>query len=496
MWAYLSLPPDPSIVGEDWRERWLARLARQDFWLRQWTAHQRRDAYWRHGSVCEDYGRIQCAVWAVGGWEDGYSNSVPRLLAGLKSPVKGLIGPWGHAFPHTGYPGPRIGFLQECVRWWDHWLKGRDNGPMAEPGYRVWMNDAFRPETFCRERPGRWVAEPGWPSAGIETLALHCNADGLGRTAGREAALRLSSPQDTGTGSLEWCSYGGLGADLPGDQRGDDGRSLCFDGPELRERLEILGAPILHLDLSADRPVAKVAVRLCDLWPDGASARVSYALCNLTHRGGHAEPEALVPGRRYQIAIALNHVAHAFLPGHRLRVAVSTSYWPQMWPAPEPVVLTVHAGASRLDLPLRRPRPEDRALRAFDPPEGAPPLEDVELRPERTERTVRRDAATGECVVTMVKDSGAQRLLEIDLDVDARGVEVYRVLADEPLSARGETLYRQGIGRGAWRVRTETRTRMSLTAATIEVAASLDAFEGDRRVFACDKRFSVPRDLG
>ncbi len=494
MWAYLSLPSDPLIVGAGWRDRWLARLERQDFWLRQWTAHQRRDDYWRHGSVCEDLGRIKCAVWGVGGWEDGYSNSVPRLLAGLKAPVKGLIGPWGHAFAHTGYPGPQIGFLQECVRWWDHWLKGAENGVMAEPLYRVWMNDSFRPEPFCRERPGRWVAEPGWPSANVEPRALHLNSDGLGDSAGAERALAVRSPQDTGTSALEWCSYGGLGADLPGDQRRDDGNSLWFDGPTLAERLEILGAPVVTLEFSVDRPVAKVAIRLCDVFPDGASSRVTYTQFNLTHRDGHASPEKLAPGKRYRTAIALNHAAHAFLPGHKLRVSISTSYWPQMWPAPEPVTLTLYAGACRIDLPVRARRPGDEGLRPFDPPEGAAPLKDIDLRPERTARTVHKDIATGETTVTMIKDSGAQHLVDIDLDVESCAVESYRIRDGDPLSATGETHFRQGLGRGAWKVRTKTRTRMSLTATTIEVAASLDAFEGERRVFACNKRSSVPRD--
>jgi len=95
MWAYLSLPPDPLIVGQRWRDMWMERLERADFWLRPWLRHQRHDAYWKHGSVREDYGAVTCPVYAVGGWEDGYSNSVPRVVGGLRAPVKGLVGPWG-----------------------------------------------------------------------------------------------------------------------------------------------------------------------------------------------------------------------------------------------------------------------------------------------------------------------------------------------------------------------------------------------------------------
>ncbi|WP_119458418.1 CocE/NonD family hydrolase [Rhodospirillaceae bacterium SYSU D60014] len=497
MFAYLSLPPDPKIVGEGWREIWMMRLDNARLWLRDWLAHQRRDDYWKHGSVCEDYSRIACPVYAVGGWEDGYSNAVPRLLAGLDVPAKGLAGPWGHAYPQNSCPGPSIGFLQEVLRWWDHWLKGIDTGMMDEPAYRVWINDSYPPAPFSPERPGRWAAEPGWPSPRITERPLYLNDRRLEDAPGAERPLTICSPQETGVGALEWCSYGGAGGDLPTDQREDDSRSLCFDSTPLSEALEILGPPVARLAFSVDRPVASVAVRLCDVAPDGASTRVTYSLFNLTHWNSHEAPEPLTPGRRYETAIPLNHIAHRFLPGHRLRLAVSTCYWPQMWPSPEPepVTLTLFASAGRLDLPVRPPRPEDDLLPAFAEPEGAPPLAARTLRPDRTQRTVSQDLATGETRIVMEKDSGAFHMEAIDLDVDSSAVETYRVRAGDPLSARGDIAYRQGLGRGDWRVRTETRTSICLTATAFQVTANLDAYEGDRRVFGKTESFTVPRDL-
>ena len=95
-----------------------------------------------------------------------------RLLAGLDCPRKGLIGPWAHNWPNDAVPEPSIGFLQEAVRWWDHWLKGIDTGIMAEPMLRVWMQESMPPATYYPERPGRWVAEEAWPSPRIETRCL------------------------------------------------------------------------------------------------------------------------------------------------------------------------------------------------------------------------------------------------------------------------------------------------------------------------------------
>ena len=137
-----------------------------------WLQHQRRDAYWKHGSVCEDYEAIQCPVYAVGGWTDAYKNAIPRLLERLTVPRKGLIGPWAHAYPHFARPGPQIGFLQEMLRWWDYWLKGIDTGVMDEPMLRAWMTDSMRPASHHETLPGRWVAEPSWPSPRITPRRL------------------------------------------------------------------------------------------------------------------------------------------------------------------------------------------------------------------------------------------------------------------------------------------------------------------------------------
>ena len=101
---------------------------------------------------------------------------------------------------------------------------------------------------------------------------------------------------------------------MPLDQRLEDGGALTFDTEPLPERLEILGAPVVELELAVDRPVALVAARLSDVAPDGAATRVSYGLLNLTHRESHEHPTALEPGRRYRVRLQLNDVG-AGIPG-------------------------------------------------------------------------------------------------------------------------------------------------------------------------------------
>ena len=282
MFAYNSMPPDPALVGERWREMWMKRLEGSGLWLEKWLGHQRRDDYWKHGSVIEDYGAIECPVYAVSGWADGYSNAVFRLLANLDVPRKGLIGPWSHRYPHFGVPGPAIGFLQDMLRWWDRWLKGVETGIMDEPMLRVWMQDSVPPTTSYEYRPGRWVGEPVWPSPHISEQSYKLAPTRLvpeqETTADSDdIAVSIQSPLTVGLFAGKWCSYA-AGPDLAHDQREEDGGALVFESAPLSEPLEILGATLVELEIEADRPVAMVAARLSDVRPNDEATRVTYGL--------------------------------------------------------------------------------------------------------------------------------------------------------------------------------------------------------------------------
>src|SRR5262249_26602607 len=209
---------------------------------------------------------------------------------------------------------------QECLRWWDQWLKGVDTGIMDEPTYRVWMEDWVRPRSFYAERPGRWVAEPAWPSPNIAPSILHLAPGRLTSEPELETSLPVASPLSVGVLAGHWCAYGHA-PDQPSDQREEDAKSVLFDSGPLDETVEILGAAEVELEVTAERPQAQLCVRLTDVAPDGASLRVSYGLLNLTHRDSHEEPTPLVPGRRYRVRIKLNDAAHAFPRGHRIRLA-------------------------------------------------------------------------------------------------------------------------------------------------------------------------------
>jgi uncharacterized protein len=496
MLAYNARPPDPLVVGERWREMWRQRLEQSPFLIEPWLSHQRRDDYWKHGSVCEDYSAITCPVFLVGGWSDGYTNAIFRMLDGLSCPRKAIIGPWEHLWPEEGIPGPAIGFLQEELRWWDKWLKGIETGIMQEPVLRCWMQDAAEPRPGYETRPGRWIAEPSWPPESLHTEVLHLGPGSLQPDRPAPSVVRHSSPQTVGLSAGSWLPYGNP-ADLPSDQRCDDAGSLCFDTSPLTEPAELLGMPEVSIDVAASQARAFIAVRLCDLAPDNTSALITRGILNLCHREGHEHPAPLEPHKAYRVRIPLKAIAYSVPSGHRLRLAVSTSYWPWIWPSPEPVTIAVHLGGeSTLRLPVRPPRADDDDLRPFGPPETAPPLDFEWLQPRRPQVTITRDVASGQVEYCERRSLWGGRRLPDGLECVDDDPIWYTITEGDPLSAAIRFNRTIEIGRGTWRTRVEAATTMSATTESFVISGTLSALEGDEGFFTRSYSLSIPRDLG
>jgi putative CocE/NonD family hydrolase len=497
MLAYQSRPLDPLIVGADWRQRWLERIEKLPFFPALWLSHQRYDDYWKHGSVCEDFSAIQCPVLAIGGWSDSYTNAVPRLLEGLKVPRLGVIGPWGHLYPHDGVPGPAIGYLQEAVRWWDQWLKGRDTGIMNEPMLRAYVEDPVAPDGTRTFTPGRWVGERCWPSADITARRFHLGADRTLRARrGESAVLSVRSPQSHGKAAGEWMGVGCPG-EQPTDQRLDDGGALVFDTASLESEFSVLGAPVLHLRVAADAPVAQLAVRLCDVAPDDRVTRVSYQVLNLTHRDSHEHPTVLEPGRYYDVAVTLNACGHRFLAGHRMRLAIASAYWPIIWPAPYAATLSIHAGESALELPVRQGREQSIA---FAPPVHGPRTPITIVDPGVVRRFTLQDHVSGEATyitegVGGVFGEGILRLDAVDVEI-AHGMK--RELAirdDDPLSARYVLTQSYEMGREGWRTLVNTRAQMHSDRANFYLSGTLTARLNGELVAERSWDVAIARDL-
>ncbi len=495
MFSNNSCPPDPEIVGDRWRSMWLERLKGSGLWLKNWLEHQRRDDFWKHGSVCEDYDAIKCPVMAVSGWADGYSNTVFRLLENLKVPRQGIVGAFGHKYPHMGGPGPAFDFLKKALRWWDQWLKGIDNGVKEEPMLKTYVQDSVSP--LSSKRPGRWVDEETWPTPRVEEVSHSLDEFRIGhqeQCPKEEKSMKIQSPLSVGLFAGKWCSYSEA-TDLPSDQREEDGGALVFNSHVLEEDFEIMGRPYLKLKVASDKRIAMVAVRISDVAPDGRATRVTYGLLNLAHRESHEHPKALVPGEPYEVAVPMNYIAQRFPAGHMIRLSISTSYWPLAWPSPEPPALTVFPSESELILPVRNITERDKSDRALEEPGHLEEPDTTLLVPAKREWTVTHNLANNEVTLNVINNDKQFRLNDINLELRRDSREKYTYSNNEYDTVRGYVKGVREFRRDNWKVKTITRTVLTSTRKDFIIRATLDAYEGDVRVFSKSFDERIPRDM-
>ena len=486
--SFCTRPPDPTVVGERWREMWLMRLDQLSFFPETWLAHPLRDDYWKHGSVQEDYAAIQIPVMTVTGWGDLYVNAVPRLLENLDTPCHALAGPWAHQYPHLVTPGPAIDFLGEAIRWWTQWLKQEETGLLDEPVYRAYVQEGQAPDMFAPEVAGRWEAVNEWPSDERVAQTFYLTANGLSAEIAPTPPRQIHSPVDTGSTAGELIPHC-HGPEMPPDQRPDDAYSVLFDTPPLTESFDLWGDAQLKLTLKSDAPTGNLIVRLCDVGPDGASQLVTRTMLNLVNRESDEWATPMPIDQPVNITLALDHVAHRFPAGHRIRVALSTHYWPMVWPSPSDPTFTLAEMPATLTLPcstVNRPV-------AFDPPR-VPPLPNTNsLREASNTRTITIDQANRQSRISILDDYGEVAFADHGMINSGIKRETYRIDWGDPLSASAEFHWTQELRRNAWHVRTETKTKLTCDRENFYLSAEVIAYEGDAQVWAKTWRRTLTR---
>ena len=497
MLSFNAVAPDPEVAGQGWRDAWLERIDSVEPYEHEWLRHQRRDDYWKQGSVCEDFDAIRCPVYAIGGFADGYSEAVFRILAGHGRPGQGPPRPVGALVPGQGRAGPGHRLPPGVPALVGPVAQGRGHRDRRRAGPARVDAGAGR-----AGRPADRAARP-LGRRGELAVAEHRGAAPVARRRrAREEADRAAPRLQVGTDLLcgldggVWCADGSHGEGAV-DQRADDGRALSFDSAPLEERIELLGNARVELVLESDRPVAQLAARLCDVAPDGTSLLVTRGVLNLTHRDSHEHPEPLVPGEPTRVVLELDGIAEAIPAGHRLRLALSPAYWPWLWPAPEPATLAVHTAESSLVLPVRPPRADDERLRPFGEPEQAPGLEEETLEPVEGSRAVTRDFASGRTELVFDWAAGGRyRLVEFGLQTGYWTKTTYSIVPGDPLSAEVRCEAATELGRDGWLTRAEIRSVMDADAERFRVRTELEAFENGERVRLREWTFETPRDLG
>ncbi|OED42869.1 hypothetical protein AB833_05200 [Chromatiales bacterium (ex Bugula neritina AB1)] len=497
MFGYNTRPPDPALIGDDWRALWMDRLQNTPHYLDHFLSHQREDDYWLRGTVGTDYDAIKIPIYAVSGHADCWPNTVPRLLEMLNVPKRGLQGAWCHRYPHLGIPGPTVAFLPDALRWFDQWLKGRDTGIMDEATYQVYLQDSIEPKPYYDHRPGKWIGESGWPSKQIHPKQFYPGESGLSGSPQPTAVLNCSSPQTVGMASGEYMPWFAFGPadELPDDQQIEDAESLVFDTTRLEKPLEIVGNTVLTINVKSDQPEALLAARLCDIRPDGRSTLITRGIMNLCQRNGKNNPQRLEPDKWYTVSVTLNNTAYKIKKGHRLRLACSNTYWPIAWPTPGNGSLQIRTSDSVLSIPCRDETATNGTLTKFEATTTPRPLAHTKLTDFKQRREVITDPKTGAKSLEIYSDNGKVRFEASQLVMASTNLQRYTIQPDDPLSAKAEYEWEWEYSRGDdWKTRTFTRTIMTCDTDNFHVHTESIAWEGDQEVFNETTDKSYKRD--
>jgi uncharacterized protein len=270
----------------------------------------------------------------------------------------------------------------------------------------------------------------------------------------------------------------------------DDRNSLLFDSVPLGADIEILGHPIARIRVAADQPVAKLALRLCELTPAGESWLVTYGLLNLTHQDGNADPVALTPHQAYDVSVELSLIAHRFKAGNRIRLAVSESLWPLVWPSPRVATLTLTHGVSSLELPIRPvardpPFPIPVIVAAAQAPAGRTPLKhagpDAHGWYEIRQDPVAYSYPVADTGTTLSGAAGIKELLRI------KGSD------NDSCVWQGERS--SALKRGDWNCTVFSSFKLTSTAEAFFIEETVRALEGERVFFERENKATVARDL-
>jgi predicted acyl esterase len=404
-------------------------------WIFTYLRQDRDGDFWRRGSLRFAPDRIIIPVYLIGGLHDGYRDTVLRLLESLRVPVKAEMGPWEHDWPDNGTPGPNYEWRARAVRWWDHWLKGRDTGLLKEPRLLLFQRDAYLPSDTISRLPGRWRFTD-WPIPHLRWRTLRPVSGGR----------LVTGPTPRGMDSLRYSPGAGWMAgdwwgDPTGDMRPDDGGSLVYDGEPLDERLVLAGFPKVALTVTASAPLANWTVRLEDVAPTGEVSLVAGAVVNGTQIRSRLDPRPLTPGRPERIELDLHFTTWTFRPGHRVRLAVSNAQFPMIWPTPYPMTTTLATGGDAvLRLPLVPEAGPAPMLPAPEPRASAPDARSIDPEAETAHRVL--VDLHGDSTTLELREPDAYEIGERSVQIDER--ERWSVHHSRPAEARflGEETHR------------------------------------------------------
>lgn len=477
MTAMNVMPPMHQDPEGRWYRVWMERLeASRAPYIMPYQQHPDFDEYWKSKTVEGE--RITVPAFLMGAWRDIFPEAMVRAYERIQGPRRLLMGPWMHEMPDlAGFA--QVDYLAEMLRWWDCWLKGVANGVPDEPPVAIYVQGQG------------WRFEREWPIARTEDRRAYLEAGG--------GALRIEAPPESGevvytadptVGVMAglWDPTGtGVGAPL--DQSADDVRSMTFTGEPLPGPLEITGSPEATVHLGVDSTdELHLVVKLCEVAPDGRSTLIATGWQRVTARQLADHRRSGAPAH-LELRVPMWATSYLVPAGHRLRVSVSGSDFPRIWPTrtnPRIRLATGGRTASAIQLPVVPPAttPEGR-LPVPDPNVKRTPM-DIEGVPRW--QIIHEPAARAVTVTTGIRN--AIRTVSGDgrFEIDRTGRAF--VMASRPDSARveGEATIRLLTSKGS-NVTVQSRLRVTQDGQDYHASVTMDG----QRIFERDWSSGRPR---
>lgn len=266
-----------------------------------------------------------------------------------------------------------------------------------------------------------------------------------------------------------------------------------FDSDTLQHDIDLFGFPMLFATVRSDVPQANLVAVLSAINADGSTTLLSYGALNLTHRQSHAAPKALPLNEPVEISLQLNALGQRIRAGQRLRLALSSAYWPVLWPAQQNATLQVSDG--RLELPIRKPDARDHNLSDFPPAEAATPLVIDTLSDASYQRDRQIDYLTGIETYRRSSDTGAQRHQHSGMTVQYISEETFTIDPTDANSASGACRWTKSYARDDWHASVHTEVSVAALRQVWRINATLRAEDNEGIVAEKQWCEDIPRDL-
>ena len=317
---------------------------------REWLTHSSGGEYWFGASPEKGYGGITVPALNISGWYDIFLWGTFRNFMGMRKRggsemarenQRVIIGPWTHmnfsgVFPEieygSGSSAAAIDLAGMHMRWYDRWVRGIENGAEKDPPVMIFLMGR-----------NEWLFESDWPLPDAHCRSYYLHSGGSANTLSGDGSLSLEVPGDEPSdvylyNPLRPVPTVGGQVILPGgnstgprDQREVEVRDdvLVYSTPVLEKELEVIGPVELTLYVSSSARDTDFTGKLVDVYPDGKAVILTEGIMRARYRDSFERPKMMEPGEIYGLTLNLWATANVFLPGHSVRLEVSSSNFPR-----------------------------------------------------------------------------------------------------------------------------------------------------------------------